>query len=197
MNNINTRTVVFLLVGLVCIFASLTGDPPASFVTSSLKGKKPQYKPIEWPQLGSLSGLTGGGTPKAPSGSTDVNIALPSNTSAAARQAINFALSQVGKPYIYGATGPKGYDCSGLIMAAYASAGISLPRTTYAQALAGHGVAKANLIPGDLVFPDPGHVQIYLGNGQVVEAPHTGTNVRVTNMWGFWKARRVADVISV
>jgi hypothetical protein len=110
----------------------------------------------------------------------------------AADSAIAYALAQVGKPYVYGATGPNGYDCSGLVMAAYAHAGIKLPRTTYAQVLVGTRISSSRLLaPGDLVFPDPGHVQIYLGNGRVVEAPHTGAQVRVMNMWGFWTARRV------
>lgn len=110
----------------------------------------------------------------------------------AADSAIAFALAQVGKPYKWGATGPNSYDCSGLVMAAYGAAGIRLPRTTYAQVLVGSRISSSRLLaPGDLVFPDPGHVQIYIGNGKVVEAPHTGAQVRVMNMWGFWTARRV------
>jgi hypothetical protein len=110
----------------------------------------------------------------------------------AADSAIAFALAQVGKPYKYGATGPNSYDCSGLVQAAYGAAGIRLPRTTYQMVLVGSRVSSTRLLaPGDLVFPDSGHVQIYIGNGKVVEAPHTGAYVRVMNMWGFWTARRV------
>lgn len=110
----------------------------------------------------------------------------------AADVAIQYALAQVGKPYQWGGTGPNGFDCSGLVQAAYASAGVSLGRTTYQQILNGQDVPQTDLAPGDLVFPDIGHVQIYLGNGQIVEAAHSGTNIRVVNLWGFWKARRVA-----
>lgn len=110
----------------------------------------------------------------------------------AADTAISFALSQVGKPYKWGATGPDSYDCSGLVMAAYSAAGIRLPRTTQGMVLVGSRVSSTTLLaPGDLVFPDSGHVQIYVGNGKVVEAPHTGAYVRVVSMWGFWTARRV------
>jgi hypothetical protein len=109
----------------------------------------------------------------------------------AADEAVKFALAQVGKPYVWGATGPNSYDCSGLTQAAYKSAGITLLRTTYLQVTQGSGVAQKDLKPGDLVFPDPGHVQMYLGNGMIVEAPQAGENVRVTSMWGFWKARRI------
>lgn len=109
----------------------------------------------------------------------------------AADVAIQYALAQVGKPYVWGATGPDGFDCSGLVWAAYNQAGVSLGRTTYQQILNGQDVPQSDLAPGDLVFPDIGHVQLYLGNGQIVEAAHQGTNIRVVNMWGFWKARRV------
>jgi cell wall-associated NlpC family hydrolase len=185
--NIKTRDIVFLLIGLVCIFSSLTGDPPAKFVTSSLKGKKPTYTPISLPNLSSIQLA-----PKADSGGT--NTSVPVSAPGASGAAIRYALAQVGKPYKWGATGPNSFDCSGLVYAAFRSAGISVPRTTYLQANIGTRVSKTNLQPGDLVFPDPGHVQIYLGNGQVVESPHTGANVRVVKMWGFWTARRVGGV---
>lgn len=101
-------------------------------------------------------------------------------------------MAQVGKPYVWGGTGPNGFDCSGLVYAAYKAAGYSaIMRTTYQQVLQGSLVAQKDLAPGDLVFPDIGHVQIYVGGGQIVEAPHSGANVRVVNMWGFWTARRL------
>lgn len=109
-----------------------------------------------------------------------------------AETAIAYARAQIGKPYRWGATGPNAYDCSGLVQAAYKSAGKALPRTTGLMINAGTNVSRDQLAPGDLVFPDPGHVQIYTGNGMVVEAPHTGLAVREVAMWGFWRARRVA-----
>lgn len=109
----------------------------------------------------------------------------------AADQAISFARSQIGKPYVSGGIGPNGYDCSGLVQTSYRSAGITLPRITQAMVFSGTGLSKEQLQAGDLVFPDVGHVQLYVGNGQIIEAAHTGTNVRQVNMWGFQYGRRV------
>jgi cell wall-associated NlpC family hydrolase len=125
-----------------------------------------------------------------PSSSTGTGTSTTS-TGGAAATAVAYARAQIGKPYQWGATGPNSFDCSGLIQAAYKAAGISLTRTTYTQILQGSPVAKADLALGDLVFPDPSHVQIYSGNGNIVEAPHTGSNVREVAMWGFMAARRI------
>lgn len=112
-------------------------------------------------------------------------------TSSIADKAISFALAQVGKPYRWGAIGPDAYDCSGLIQTSYKHAGLKLTRTTYTMIHQGQGVSRAQLQPGDLIFPNPGHVQLYIGNGKVVEAPEAGIPVRVVPIWGFWQARRV------
>jgi cell wall-associated NlpC family hydrolase len=104
---------------------------------------------------------------------------------------VAFARAQLGKPYLWGASGQTAYDCSGLTFAAYRSIGINLPRTTVGQIMSGSNVAKADLQAGDLVFPDPGHVQIYSGNGNVIESPKPGLSVREVPMWGFFSARRI------
>lgn len=104
---------------------------------------------------------------------------------------LSFARAQIGKPYRFGATGPDAYDCSGLVYAAFKATGTKVPRTTAGLILTGTRVDRASLAPGDLVFPDVGHVQIYSGNGMVVEAPRTGERVREVPMWGFLTARRV------
>ena len=113
----------------------------------------------------------------------------------AADTAIQFALSQVGKPYQWGATGPNAYDCSGLVQSAYRAAGINLPRTSEMMLGVGQPVGAQYIAPGDLLFPDPGHVQIYVGQNNIVEAPSTGLKVRVVPIWGqdypTWTARRV------
>lgn len=111
----------------------------------------------------------------------------------ASDQAIAFARQQIGKPYVFGATGPNSYDCSGLIFSAYKYAGVNIGRTTYQQIFNGREVARADLLPGDLLFPDSGHVQLFVGQNRVIEAPHTGAFVRETNVFGFWRARRVAE----
>jgi len=112
---------------------------------------------------------------------------------------VNYALAQVGKPYKWGSPARSSstdlanvpaFDCSGLVWAAYASIGVSVPTWTGGFLTTGKHVTKANLQPGDVVIPEPTHVQIYIGNGQVVEAPHSGANVRVVDMWGFIGGRR-------
>jgi cell wall-associated NlpC family hydrolase len=98
--------------------------------------------------------------------------------------ALRFALSQLGKPYSYGAIGPEMYDCSGLTQRSWKAAGVSIPRTTQAQASFGSPIALSRIQPGDLVifYPDASHVGIYFGHGQVVVAPHTGSFVRIEPM---------------
>lgn len=111
----------------------------------------------------------------------------------AAEIAIRFALAQIGKPYKWGAEGPDSFDCSGLMVKAFGSAGINLPRTTQAMIADPRlmTINKNQLAPGDLVFPESGHVQMYLGGGKVVEAPRTGLNVRITSLGAVQYARRV------
>ena len=110
----------------------------------------------------------------------------------AADEAIAFAKAQLGKPYRWATSGPNTFDCSGLMYASYRSAGVKIGRVTYTQINNGVAVAKSDLLPGDLVFPEPTHVQMYVGGGEVIESPHTGAFVRQVKMWGFWRARRVA-----
>ncbi|MFJ6756840.1 NlpC/P60 family protein [Streptomyces sp. NPDC091273] len=104
----------------------------------------------------------------------------PSDGSRAAR-AVAFAHGAIGKPYVWGATGPGSFDCSGLTQAAWRSAGVSLPRTTYTQINAGRRVSRDQLAPGDLVFFYSGvtHVGLYIGNGQMIHAPRPGSTVRL------------------
>jgi peptidoglycan DL-endopeptidase CwlO len=115
----------------------------------------------------------------APSGSGS------SGTSAAAQQAIAFARAQIGDPYLWGGTGPDQWDCSGLVLMAYRSAGVSLPRTAAQQATVGlHVSDMVDLEPGDLVFfgSPIHHVGLYVGDGLMIEAPHTGAFVRTASI---------------
>lgn len=114
-------------------------------------------------------------------------------TGKGADAAIAFARAQIGKPYVFGATGSDAFDCSGLVQAAYKSAGIALPRTTQQMAVSPKlfAVSRADLIPGDLVFPTIGHVGIYTGSGNIIDAPRTGSFVKERPIWGFWTARRI------
>ncbi|MFE2181108.1 NlpC/P60 family protein [Streptomyces sp. NPDC059455] len=139
------------------------------------------YNPAEWyvskvlaqaEDYQSASGL--GGTAKA---------------NPPAREAINYAQGQLGLPYVWGGNGPAngdtGFDCSGLTKAAYAAAGISLPRTAEEQFRTGHQVPKGQpLLPGDLAFygtPDKGihHVGLYVGGGQMINAPNFGEKIKI------------------
>lgn len=104
-----------------------------------------------------------------------------------AAAAIGFALHEVGKPYVWGATGPNSYDCSGLMLQAFSSAGVTLPRVSWQQYKAGGHVPVRQAQAGDLLFlatdpADPStihHVMLYMGDNKIVEAPYTGASVRV------------------
>lgn len=115
-------------------------------------------------------------------------------TGTMANAAIAYAVQQVGKPYVFGASGPDSFDCSGLVYAAYKSAGYNwhgVRPWTGTLINYGVGISEASLAPGDLVFPDPGHVQLYLGGGRIVEALDPQQGIKIDNMWGFWRARRL------
>ncbi|WP_030562264.1 C40 family peptidase [Streptomyces aureocirculatus] len=110
--------------------------------------------------------------------------------------AVSYAYNALGSPYVWGATGPNAFDCSGLTQAAYRAAGVSLPRTTYAQIDTGRRVSRTELQPGDLVFFYPGisHVGLYVGNGKMIHAPNPSAPVRLDpiSQMPFAGAARVA-----
>lgn len=112
----------------------------------------------------------------------------PPNTRAGI--AVRAALSRLGSPYVWGATGPDRFDCSGLTQWSYARAGIHLDRTTYQQIYDGIPVPRSQVRPGDLVFPSAGHVQMAIGNNLVVEAPHAGATVRISPLGSGVQIRR-------
>jgi cell wall-associated NlpC family hydrolase len=113
------------------------------------------------------------------------DIVLPEATNVGTT-ALRAALTQRGKPYVWGAAGPDSYDCSGLVLWAFAQEGISLPHYTGDQWNSGMHVSRADLEPGDLVFffADISHVGIWIGNGLMVDAPSTGQVVQVQPV--FW-----------
>jgi cell wall-associated NlpC family hydrolase len=118
-------------------------------------------------------------TPLAPSGAGST----PPNVSGKAGVAVDFAYAQLGKPYVYAAAGPDSYDCSGLTMAAWAAAGVSLSHNAAAQWGEVAHISRGDLQPGDLVFYDSlGHVAIYVGSSQVIHAPTQGDVVRIASM---------------
>jgi len=116
-----------------------------------------------------------------------VGYTIPAGTSPAAVAAVTFALGERGKPYVFGAIGPTAYDCSGLMVAAWAAGGHALTRMTSTQLRDGTATSESQLSPGDLVLTpgsggmlaSPGHVAMFIGEGLVVEAPQTGDVVKV------------------
>jgi peptidoglycan DL-endopeptidase CwlO len=124
---------------------------------------------------------TGARASRSPSGPRDGLSASAQAPNSRAAAAVAYAYQKLGSPYVWGATGPDSFDCSGLTQAAYHAAGVSLPRTTYAQIDSGRRVARSELLPGDLVFFYSGisHVGIYVGNGQMIHAPNPSAPVRV------------------
>jgi cell wall-associated NlpC family hydrolase len=115
------------------------------------------------------------------------NVILPEATNVGTT-ALRYALTQRGKPYVWGAAGPDSYDCSGLVVWAFAQEGISLPHYTGSLWNSGMHVSRDQLEPGDLVFffADISHVGIFIGNGLMVDAPSAGQDVQVQPI--FWDA---------
>jgi cell wall-associated NlpC family hydrolase len=110
-------------------------------------------------------------------------------TTTQAGKAVAFAYAQLGKPYQWGATGPGSYDCSGLVQAAWAAAGVTIPRDTYQQWAALPHIATSAIQPGDLLFYDGiGHVAMYVGGGYIIDAPQTGMVVQKLPMNDSWYA---------
>ncbi|MER5909846.1 NlpC/P60 family protein [Streptomyces sp. NPDC001982] len=152
------------------------------------------------PQERALIAAGGGASEHASRSASDARDALGGASLAApnsrAAAAVSYAYAKLGSPYVWGATGPNAFDCSGLVQAAYRTAGVSLPRTTYAQINAGRRVSRSELLPGDLVFFYSGisHVGLYIGNGQMIHAPNPSAPVRVApiDQMPFAGATRVA-----
>ncbi|ACU77745.1 NLP/P60 protein [Catenulispora acidiphila DSM 44928] len=168
---------------------------------------------------GSAGTCSGTGGDGSAGGGSDLQLppgfTLPVNTPAAARTAVAWALAQLGTPYSYGGSCTNAHDgnladqcdCSSLMMMAYRAAGITIPRGSIAQSDVGTPIYNVNdLKPGDLIFipgddgtPEaPGHVGMALGQGLLVEAPHTGLTVRIQPIAGYWegqisKMRRIVN----
>jgi cell wall-associated NlpC family hydrolase len=134
--------------------------------------------------------------PSPPTGVVPPPVNVPvGNPGVGHPQAAQIALRYLGVPYVWGGASPSGFDCSGLVMYVYAQLGISLPHYTVAQWNATLPISQSEMEPGDLVFFNGlGHVGIYIGGGQFVDAPHTGAVVRIDSLGsfgGFDGARRV------
>ncbi|MCX4749557.1 NlpC/P60 family protein [Kitasatospora sp. NBC_01287] len=132
---------------------------------------------------------------RATRGADRVDLGTQPPASDRAAAAVAAALSKLGSPYVYGSTGPGSFDCSGLMYWSWRQAGVSLPRTSQAQAFGGQRVSLAEARPGDLVifFHDMHHVGMYVGGGTVIHAPYPGARVRYENV----SAMPVAAVVRV
>ncbi|PWV55221.1 C40 family peptidase [Nocardiopsis sp. L17-MgMaSL7] len=130
------------------------------------------------PTVGEAADTGGGSAAETAAVSGDVQAVL------------DFARAQIGKPYVWGGTGPDGYDCSGLTQAAWAQAGVSLPRTTYDQVNAGTPVSRDQLQPGDLMFfydvSAPSHVGIYAGNGMMIHGSNPSKPLEEVSLAAYW-----------
>ena len=145
-----------------------------------LDSKKQTLASLTAAQQATVTANTVGG-----GGTTQASYSGPTGTQA--DTAVQFAYAQLGKPYVWGATGPGSYDCSGLVQAAWAAAGVSIPRTTYEQWAALPHISSSSLQPGDLMYyAGESHVAIYVGNGYIIDAPQTGENVQKVQEAGWY-----------
>ncbi|WP_395110213.1 C40 family peptidase [Actinomadura sp. SCN-SB] len=145
-------------------------------LTKDLAAKKAKIEKLI-SKIPASRGGTGGAPP----------VSSPASGKAAV--VVNAALSRVGKPYVYGAAGPNSFDCSGLMLWAYAKVGMSLPHYTGAQYNMGTRISSRGQVqPGDILFfyPDLGHNGMYIGNGKMVHAPRSGKNVEVVDLAQYW-----------
>jgi len=169
-------------IGVLLAWSGLTNKGVLATTRDIIQGTRPvpgTPQSFSFSLGGSGSSDSGGTTTTQGDSLTTLSDLSVSGGSAAAHQAVGFAVAQVGKWYQWGATGPDEYDCSGLMYAAYKSAGKTIPRISEMQIVYGQAIPNGQEIPGDLMFPEPGHVVMCIGGGQCVEAAHTGTQVRV------------------
>jgi cell wall-associated NlpC family hydrolase len=155
-------------------------------IAKLLNSKKAMLDSLTAQQQATVTANTLGGTGTSSGGQT-----YTGPTSTQADKAVQFVYDQLGCPYLYGGTGPchPGFDCSGLVQAAWAYAGVSIPRDTYEQWAVLPHISQSSLRPGDLIYYDGiGHVAMYVGGGYIIDAPQTGYTVEKIPMSTAWYA---------
>ena len=166
--------------GIAALKSQLTGQKNA--LGTLISTEKATLASLTVPQQQTVASTSIGA-----GGTTTATYAGPASTQA--EKAVAFAYAQLGKPYQWGATGPDSYDCSGLAQAAWAAAGVAIPRDTYEQWAALPHIASSDIQPGDLLYYDGvGHVAIYVGDGYMIDAPQTGMDVEKIPMDTGWYA---------
>jgi cell wall-associated NlpC family hydrolase len=174
-------------------FNTLAAPAPAPKTTTSVGPRGPGAAAPTKPAGGSGSGpatapkptpTTAAPKPSSPS-SSPAPTGTPPPVKSGAATAVNTAKAQLGKPYVYGAAGPDTYDCSGLTMYSWRAGGVSLPHSAEMQYNAIAHISVSQLQPGDLVFfyTPIEHVGIYVGGGQMIDAPTTGSVVRYDSIY--------------
>lgn len=156
----------------------------------ALDDAKAQLNTLNAQQQATVKANTLGGSSSSSSGSLSQTITTVTG-SGNARQAVAYAEAQLGCMYVYGATGPcsAGFDCSGLMMAAWASAGVTIPRDTYGEWSSLPHVSMSSIQPGDLIlFDGEGHVGMYIGSNTIIDAPQTGSPVQRHSLSDSWYA---------
>ena len=166
--------------GKLALKKELTGEKATNAkLTAQQQSLLAQLTPAQ--QAGTGPGAGTGGT-------TGVGETDPLPTSTQAEKAVAFAYAQIGCPYVFGGTGPcqDGFDCSGLMMQAWASAGVSIPRTSYEQAGL-PAVPESEMQPGDIMeFAGDSHVGMYVGGGMLIDAPQPGMDVEKVSFSGWY-----------
>ncbi len=150
--------------------SATTYSAPAQNTTTAAKPQAQTAQPAAKPAQQQAASSQAPAQTAKPQASTQSN-------SSVAQTVVSAAQSQVGKPYVWGATGPNAYDCSGLVQYAYSQAGKNVGRTTYQQAGAGQHVSVSQAQAGDILMWGDYHDAIYVGNNQYVHAPQPGQNV--------------------
>lgn len=136
--------------------------------------------------------VPGSGTTQTPSGPGEIAGSVTGKPNPDSEDAVRVAMMQLGKPYIWGARGPAGFDCSGLTQYAYRSIGLDIGANTYEQMTRGRSIPASQIQRGDLIFPHSGHVVIWMGDGTILHAPQSGDVVKIAPL--YFDLGSVADI---